>query len=545
MAPEVIRGENYGKKCDIWSLGCTIIEMSTGRPPWSNEYQEIAAAMFHIASANDIPQIPSHLSPECHDFLFRCFKRISTERPDTSSLMNHIFIGLPIQSDINEPKEDQRELEQKPITKPKEEEINQGNITTLHPINNLPTDLLLHIFSFLVTSEKSNKNAGILACVCKRWKSFIEDDMIWRYKTLLRWKKTKKSSNLSWKELYSTQTEHDKVWFQFSEINLNSNENSQQNQNFTFQTFKGKGHSKCINSILFSPQRMLIFTAGDDKKVKSWDLSKTKMIKTIKGHGGPVNSICFAENTHLRLFTASSDKVIKLWDTKDLKNKKLIKSFEGHTDSVTSIQVFGTKLASGSQDKNLLLWDINTGKVISKLEGHKSKINCLQFRDHTIITGSNDGTIKVFDTRLEKCTRTIIGHIAEVTSLQYDVDSNIVISGSGGTDKTIREWDLGSGSCIHLFKSNDGINCLYFDNNKIIGGSNDKTIKIWNRHQEKSQPRQLKGHSDSVLSLAFLPKSSIIENGTPDGTKLPLVDHLASGGKDKKLLLWSPINTKN
>ena len=35
MAPEVLRGESYGRSCDIWSLGCCLIEMATAKPPWN------------------------------------------------------------------------------------------------------------------------------------------------------------------------------------------------------------------------------------------------------------------------------------------------------------------------------------------------------------------------------------------------------------------------------------------------------------------------------------------------------------------------------
>ncbi|XP_056122959.1 mitogen-activated protein kinase kinase kinase 2 [Rhinichthys klamathensis goyatoka] len=89
MSPEVISGEGYGRKADIWSIGCTVVEMLTQRPPWA-EY-EAMAAIFKIATQPTNPTLPAHVSDHCRDFLKRIFVE-SKQRPAAEDLLRHTFV---------------------------------------------------------------------------------------------------------------------------------------------------------------------------------------------------------------------------------------------------------------------------------------------------------------------------------------------------------------------------------------------------------------------------------------------------------------------
>ena len=48
---QVLRGESYGRSCDVWSVGCAIIEMATGKPPWNaHEHSNHLALIFKVST---------------------------------------------------------------------------------------------------------------------------------------------------------------------------------------------------------------------------------------------------------------------------------------------------------------------------------------------------------------------------------------------------------------------------------------------------------------------------------------------------------------
>lgn len=102
MSPEVIKGENPGRAgaVDVWSLGCVILEMASGRRPWASLDNEWAI-MYNIAQGNP-PQLPTsdQLSEQGLDFLKRCFVRDPKRRASAAELLQHEWI-MQIRSQVS------------------------------------------------------------------------------------------------------------------------------------------------------------------------------------------------------------------------------------------------------------------------------------------------------------------------------------------------------------------------------------------------------------------------------------------------------------
>ncbi|XP_027041127.1 ribosome assembly protein 4-like isoform X3 [Pocillopora damicornis] len=108
--------------------------------------------------------------------------------------------------------------------------------------------------------------------------------------------------------------------------------------------------------------------------------------------------------------------------------------------------------------------------------------------------------------------RRLQGHMDAIFCLQFD--KRRIITGSA--DRTIRMWDVRSGRSIHKLKGHKGgVRCLQFDDEKIVSGSWDMTIMVW--HIVKfHRLKVLYGHSGCVSCLQF--KGKILVSGSHDRT---------------------------
>lgn len=93
MAPEVVKpNQGSGRAADIWSLGCTVLEMLTQNFPYHpmNGFQ----AMFKIGTGQP-PPVPNALSRDARDFILKCLQVDPDTRPSAAELLEHSFVKRP------------------------------------------------------------------------------------------------------------------------------------------------------------------------------------------------------------------------------------------------------------------------------------------------------------------------------------------------------------------------------------------------------------------------------------------------------------------
>ncbi|MHC5185166.1 MAG: LamG-like jellyroll fold domain-containing protein, partial [Planctomycetota bacterium] len=313
------------------------------------------------------------------------------------------------------------------------------------------------------------------------------------------------------------------------------------------QVMKLTGHSHRIWDVSFSSDGMLLVSAGMGNTIKVWDAKTGSMVTTLRGHDGPIASVAFSPDD-IYLVSSSDDCTVRIWDVATGEEKKTLR---GHED-IVRCAVFalgGKQVVSGGWDSTIKVWDVDLDREVSKLLGHKGWVQSIEFsRDGKRLVSygddghGNDGRVKVWDAASCAEVMTLRGEEGGLFGLAAFSPDGKRIASLCGRETPLKIWDAETGTEVATLGGQEELfSCLAFspDSERIVSGSTDGKIKVWNLAKGEEIMRFGKGAG--VLSVVFSPDGRRIAS-CGFGTEIKVWD-AASGAELMSLIGHGPIIT--
>ncbi|KAA1477636.1 WD40 repeat-like protein [Dentipellis sp. KUC8613] len=249
-----------------------------------------------------------------------------------------------------------------------------------------------------------------------------------------------------------------------------------------------EGHTKSVETMVFSPNGKRLITGSDDSTIRVWDLESSAITSLIlSGHSDYVRGVAISPDG-TKIASACDDRTVRLWSAET--GAALLSPFEGHTDWVRTVAFFpdGKKIISAGDDCTVRIWDADTGEsLMERFLAHAGWVKSVAVSpDGTMaVTSATDGIIKRWDAEtLTNLGESVEGHEGGADSVNFSPDSRLIVS--GGTDGVVRLWDAATGSkfCSPLLGHTNLITHTLFsrDGQTIYSSSQDGTIRLWDRN---------------------------------------------------------------
>lgn len=184
----------------------------------------------------------------------------------------------------------------------------------------------------------------------------------------------------------------------------------------------------------------ILVTGSSDYTCIAWSIKDDyRPLFRLTGHRAGVLDVCVDSK---RIVTCSKDTTIKIWNKR---TGALMQTLTGHRGPVNAVQVRGNLLASASGDGMAKLWRLDTGMCIKEFHSRERGLACIEFSEdgRTIYAGGNDHVIFEYDTTTANVKRELSGHKELVRSLHLDSANGRIISGS--YDHSIKVWNVHGG----------------------------------------------------------------------------------------------------
>jgi WD40 repeat protein len=195
---------------------------------------------------------------------------------------------------------------------------------------------------------------------------------------------------------------------------------------------KPEDHEGPVRAISFYPDISGTYVSlGADGKLLVRSFKAGKADKTqIEAHTNGGFFVAYAADG-ATLLTAGGDNKLKLWQSSDF---RLLKTFEGHAKAVltAALSPDGKTIASAGGDGAVLLWDAHSGQIVRKLGGHHANVESVVFyRDGSrVVSVSDDKTLRVWDRSTGRQLAVAVG-FTDGEYLAYSADGKYTATEGG------------------------------------------------------------------------------------------------------------------
>ena len=272
-------------------------------------------------------------------------------------------------------------------------------------------------------------------------------------------------------------------------------------------------------------------------KIRLWDLATRQEIFTLDTRLHFVRALTFSPDGKTLAVGGWGDNTLELWEVATRKGIAPLQGGHRETTHTVAFSPDGNTLASGSPDRTVKLWDMATRKVITTLRGHGVGVAKVVFSpDGKTLASASGREVKLWDAASGE-EITSLPQRQGVASLAYSFDGTTM---AVGTDGSITLWDMGTREQIITLKGHtNAVHWLFFsrDGARLVSGSGDGTVLIWDMQRILSRPQLLtrvsgleqKGPAGTALEEPYV-VSLQDQNGKPYAGAIVTFAVTAGGG---------------
>ncbi|KAH0794193.1 Transcriptional repressor tup12-related protein [Histomonas meleagridis] len=250
-------------------------------------------------------------------------------------------------------------------------------------------------------------------------------------------------------------------------------------------------HNQYTRALQFSPDDKLLALSGPNNTLLLYNINSKSLIHTFEGHTKEINSVVFSADGKW-VISGGYDGVINVWDTSNFSQVKRLVHGNGQNDGII-VRIATTPevpfYAVGFHNGKIGIYSDTFDQPMTSFPGHQQQLLCIAVSpfDDTIATVAQDNALKVWMVRgVATLRHTLEGHTDFPLVVAFSPKEPLMFTGS--KDKTIRIWNHKTGEALCVINAHQDtvFQISHHPTQKaFVSCSGDGFVCIWDYQSQK------------------------------------------------------------